>query len=71
MTDHRHGHFIIETFELGPNLWNARVRRFDHAQFRYGNITLRHLYVGHSWPSAEQALEDARHFVDRMRGTAR
>lgn len=66
MSDHQYQSFVIETFELGANLWNARVRRYDDEPFIADGISLRHLHVGYSWPSADEALHDARSFVDRV-----
>ena len=66
MSDHHYQSFVIETFELGANLWNARVRRRNEKPFIADGIALRHLHVGYSWPSSDEALDDARGFVDRV-----
>jgi hypothetical protein len=66
MAEHRHGEFVIEAFQLGPNLWNTRVRRLDNASITYSGISCQSLYLGASWPTPVEAFDDAKQFIDRM-----
>ena len=63
---HFYRDFTVETFEVGADQWYARVRRRDKAGFVLDSLHLRHLDVGTAWPTAEDAINDACRFIDRM-----
>jgi hypothetical protein len=66
MAEHHYLGFIVETFEVGRNLWHARVRRSDRTSFVIDGVILHDLDVGIAWPSADSAFQDACEFIDRM-----
>jgi hypothetical protein len=66
MAECRHREFVIEVFQLRPNLWNMRVRRLDDALITYSGISCQSLYLGDPWPTPAAAFNDAKQFIDRM-----
>jgi hypothetical protein len=66
MNEYTYRDFTIETFEVWPDQWYARVRRCDKAAFVLDGLHLRHLDVGTAWPTYNDALKDACQFIDRM-----
>ena len=56
--------FTVETFELRRDQWH--VRRLDNKGFVLDSLHLHHLYMGTPWPTAEDALNGACRFIDRM-----
>jgi hypothetical protein len=70
MAEHHYLGFVVETFEVGRNLWHARVRRSDRTSFVIDGVILHDLDVGIAWPLADSAFQDACGFIDRMIGRA-
>jgi len=60
------GIFQVETFEMGTDLWHARVLRCDHQPVIFDGELFEFLHIGMSWPNAQAAHEDAKSFIDRM-----
>jgi hypothetical protein len=62
----KHGHFEIETFELGRALWHARFRRLYRQPVSIDGVLFETLNIGFAWPTSEAALADARNYIERM-----
>lgn len=61
-----HGHFEIETFEVGRALWHARLRRTDRRPIAIDGLWFEQVDIGFAWPTSEAATADARDYIDRM-----
>jgi hypothetical protein len=61
-----HGHFEIETFELGRALWHARFRRLDRQPVSIDGVLFETLNIGFAWPTPEAAMADARDYIERI-----
>ena len=66
-----HGHFEIETFELGRALWHARFRRLDRQAVSVDGFLFEVLNIGFAWPTPEAAMADARDYIERMNSRLR
>ena len=66
MAEHTYRDFTVETFEVGRDQWQARIRRSDRESFVIDGVILHDLDVGFSWPTSDIAFQDACRFIDRM-----
>jgi len=66
MAQHTYRDFAVETFEMGRDQWQGRVRRSDREAFVLDGVHLRDLDVGIAWPTSDDAFKDACRFIDRM-----
>lgn len=58
--------YEIETFEMGRDLWHARLRRLDRLPISIDGVAFDILNVGVAWPTAQAAAADALQLIKRM-----
>lgn len=61
-----HDGFTIECFEVGKNLWHARISRADQEPVAIDGVSFASLEVGFAWSDPDAALADARVQIDRL-----
>ena len=58
--------FDIESFEVGRNLWHARIRRADLQPVVIDGVSFPVLELGFAWPDADAAVADAKSYIDHL-----
>jgi hypothetical protein len=61
-----HAGFTIECFEVGKDLWHARIRRADQEPVAIDGVAFASLEVGFAWSDPDAALADARVQIGRL-----
>jgi hypothetical protein len=61
-----HDGFTIECFEVGKDLWHARIRRADQEPVAIDGVCFASLEVGFAWSDPDAALADAKVQIDRL-----
>ena len=58
--------FDIESFEVGRDLWHARIRRADLKPVVIDGVSFPVLELGFAWPNADAAITDAISHIDHF-----
>ena len=62
-----HDGFTIECFEVGKNLWHARISRADQEPVAIDGVSFASLEVGFAWSDPDTAIADAKAQIDQLK----